>query len=101
MGTQPRAPTPRMTVEEFLASAEGRPGRHELVRGEVVAQAAEQAAHYLIIDPDEMLVIHHQRHGEDILTRILRDGAIALDPPGIEVAVGEIYGGGGYSPAST
>jgi hypothetical protein len=25
----------------------------------------------------------------------------ALDPPGIEVAIGEIYGGGGYSPAST
>ncbi len=173
-----------MTVEEFLAWAEGRPGRHELVRGEVVAQAAERAAHcevklathvalltaikaralpchvvpdgatvrideatayepdamlycgpkrppsamlvenpviivevlspstgrrdqgrkladyfrppsvahYLIIDPDEMLVIHHQRHGEDILTRILREGTIALDPPGLELAVGEIYG---------
>ncbi len=49
-------------------------------------------AHYLIIDPDETLVIHHQRRGEDILTRILREGVIALDPPGIEVAVGEIYG---------
>jgi Uma2 family endonuclease len=58
-------------------------------------------AHYLIIDPDEMLVIHHQRRGDDILTRILREGTIALDPPGIEVAMGEIYGGGGYSPAST
>ena len=58
--------------------------------------------HYLIIDPDEMLVIHHQRRDDDdILTRILRDGAITLDPPGIEVAVGEIYGGDGYSPAST
>jgi len=50
-------------------------------------------AHYLIIDPDEMLVIHHQRRDDDdILTRILRDGAITLDPPGIEVAVGEFYG---------
>jgi Uma2 family endonuclease len=183
-----------MTVEEFLAWAEGRPGRHELVRGEVIAQTAERAAHwkvklathvalltaikaralpchvvpdgatvrideatayepdgmvycgaeappsamlvenpviivevlspstgrrdqgrkladyfrlpsvahYLIIDPDEMLVIHHQRRADDdILTRILRDGAILLDPPGIEVKVAEIYGGGGYSPAST
>ena len=59
-------------------------------------------AHYLIIDPDEVLVIHHQRRADDdILTRILRDGAITLDPPGIEVKIAEIYGGGGYSPAST
>ncbi len=186
MGTQPKAPTPRMTVEEFLAWAEGRPGRYELFRGEVFAQAAERAAHwevklathvallaaikakalpchvvpdgatvridaatayepdamvycgepispdallvenpvvivevlspstgrtdqgrkladyfrlpsvahYLIIDPDEVLIIHHQRHGADILTRILREGTITLNPPGIEVAVGEIYGVG-------
>ena len=187
MSTQPRTPTPRMTVEEFLAWAEGRPGRRELVRGKVIAQAAERAAHwevklathvallaaikaktlpchvvpdgatvqiddttayepdamvfcgpkpppsallvenpviivevlspstgprdqgrkladyfrlpslahYLIIDPDEMLVIHHQRRADDdILTRILRDGAIVLEPPGIEVALGEIYGAG-------
>ena len=190
MSTQPRTPTPRMTVEEFLAWAEGRPGRHELVRGEVVAQAAERAAHwevklathvallaaikakalpchvvpdgatvpgstrrrlmnrtrwsiaesryspdtamlvenpviivevlspstgqrdqgrrlrglfppaercahYLIIDPDEMLVIQHRRRADDdILTRILRDGTIVLDPPGIEVAVGgDLWGG--------
>ena len=46
MSTEPRTPTPRMTVEEFLAWAEGRPGRHELIRGEVVAQAAERAAHW-------------------------------------------------------
>jgi Uma2 family endonuclease len=51
-------------------------------------------AHYLIVDPNEMLVIHHQRRGDDILTRILRDRAIALDPPGIEVALGEIYRAG-------
>ncbi len=51
-----------------------------------------RVAHYLIIDPDKVLVIHHQRHGEDILTRILRDGTIALDPPGMEVKVREIYG---------
>jgi Uma2 family endonuclease len=49
--------------------------------------------HYLIIDPDDVLVIHHQRRDDDdILTRILREGTITLDPPGIEVAVGEFYG---------
>jgi len=184
MGTQPQARTPRKTVEEFLGWAEGRPGRHELMGGEVVAQAAEQAAHlkvklathvallaairakglpchvlpdgaavriddetvyepdglvicgpepppstllfenpviivevlspstgwidqgrkladyfrlpsvaqYLIVNPDAPLVIHHQRHGADILTRIVREGTIRLDPPGMEVEVGEVYG---------
>ena len=188
MSTQPRARTPRMTVDEFLAWAEGRPGRHELMRGQIVAQAAERAAHlkvklamhvallaairakglpchvlpdgaavriddetlyepdglvycgpeapasaltfenpiilveilspstgwidhgrkladyfrlasvahYLIIDPEERLVVHHQRRdGGDILTRILREGTLALDPPGIAVGLTEIYGAEG------
>jgi Uma2 family endonuclease len=180
MGTQPQARTPRMTVEQFLAWAEGRPGRHELMGGEVVSQSAERAAHlkvklaahvallsairakglpchvlpdgaavrvddetvyepdglvicgpepppsallfenpvvivevlspstgwidqgrkladysrlpsvahYFILNPDAPLIIHHQRHGDDILTRIVREGTIRLDPPGMEPAVG-------------
>jgi Uma2 family endonuclease len=38
-------PTPRMTVDEFLAWAEERPGRYELCDGEVVAMSPEQALH--------------------------------------------------------
>ena len=34
-----------MTVDEFLAWAEGRPGRHELVDGEVYAMSPERARH--------------------------------------------------------
>lgn len=48
MGTQPQTPTSRMTVEEYLAWAEGRPGRYELIGGEVVARAAERAAHWKV-----------------------------------------------------
>ncbi|HEX2255917.1 MAG TPA: Uma2 family endonuclease [Afifellaceae bacterium] len=49
--------------------------------------------HYLIVDPEKPLVIHHAR-GEagTIASRILRDGALRLDPPGMEVTVAEIYG---------
>ena len=36
----------RMTVDEFLAWAEDRRGRHELVDGEVVAMAPERARHW-------------------------------------------------------
>ena len=48
--------------------------------------------HYLIVDPDQRLVIHHARSGGDVvMTRILHDGRIALNPPGIEVAVADFY----------
>ena len=48
--------------------------------------------HYLVIDPDKPLVLHHARNADGtILTRIVSDGMIGLDPPGIEIAVGDIY----------
>ncbi len=176
---------PRMTVDEFLVWAEGRPGHYELFRGEVYAMSPEavghaktkgavhaallddirrrglpchalpdgatvridqatayepdalvycgkelpptalevpnpviivevlspstrrvdvslklagyfrlpSVAHYLIVDPTQPLIIHHARGpGDTILTRVITAGSITLDPPGIELAVGEIYG---------
>jgi Uma2 family endonuclease len=50
-------------------------------------------AHYLIVDPDQPLIIHHARGNSDkILTSIVREGAITLDPPGLDLALGDIYG---------
>jgi Uma2 family endonuclease len=50
-------------------------------------------AHYLIVDPLKPLIIHHARQGDDsILTRIVREGAVTLDPPGLELALADIYG---------
>jgi Uma2 family endonuclease len=50
-------------------------------------------AHYLIIDPDRPLIIHHARGvGETILTRIIREGSVLLDPPGLSFELAEIYG---------
>jgi Uma2 family endonuclease len=49
-------------------------------------------AHYLIIDPAKPLVVHHARgSGETILTRVVTQGTIELDPPGLAVAVAAIY----------
>jgi len=182
--TTPKQTPPRMSVDEFLVWAEGRPGRYELIGGEVVAQASERArhwrvklathialaeavrtkgldchvvpdgatvridastayepdaliycgaevppdsmivenpvvvleilspttgrtdkgrkladyfrlpsvVHYLIVDPDAPLIIHHERRGGEIITHILRDGAARLEPPGIDLALGKIYG---------
>ena len=50
-------------------------------------------AHYLIVDPTRPSVIHHARgEGGTILTRIVTEGRIVLDPPGLELALSEIYG---------
>ncbi len=49
-------------------------------------------AHYLIVDPDKPLVVHHARgSGETILTRVVRQGTIELDPPGLAVALADFY----------
>lgn len=49
--------------------------------------------HYLIINTERRLVIHHRRNGEEIATRILGrgEGELALDPPGIKVPVGAFF----------
>ncbi len=48
--------------------------------------------HYLIIRADRRAVIHHRRRGDGgIETRLAAEGWIALDPPGIEIAVENLY----------
>lgn len=51
-------------------------------------------AHYLIVDPLRPLILHHARTaGSDtVLTHIITEGTIALDPPGITLAVADVYG---------
>jgi Uma2 family endonuclease len=40
--------------------------------------------HYLVVRAETRTVVHHQRNeAGDILTRIVRDGPVRLDPPGI------------------
>jgi Uma2 family endonuclease len=49
-------------------------------------------AHYLIVDPTKPMIVHHARGAEGTLvTRIVTEGSITLDPPGMELAVSEIY----------
>jgi Uma2 family endonuclease len=43
--------------------------------------------HYLLVRTRRREVIHHERRGDRIETRIVTAGAIALDPPGIVVAI--------------
>jgi Uma2 family endonuclease len=49
--------------------------------------------HYLIVDPERLPVIHHQRQNDGtILTRLLSEGTLRFDPPGFEVAVNQLLG---------
>ncbi len=48
--------------------------------------------HYLILDPERRVVIHHKRgQGEAIETRVLTNGVARLDPPGFDVAVEALF----------
>ncbi len=49
--------------------------------------------HYLILRTRQRQVIHHRRRddGEGIETRVVAGGAIRLDPPGIAIAVADLY----------
>lgn len=52
----------------------------------------ESVRHYLIVDPDRRVVIHHQRgEGDLIATRIASPGALRLDPPGIDLKVADVF----------
>jgi hypothetical protein len=46
----------------------------------------------LIVDPEKPRIIHHARAtGDSLLTRIVSEGRIELEPPGIEFAMADIY----------
>lgn len=49
-------------------------------------------AHYLVLDPERRVLIYHKRgQGEVIETRILTEGLLRLDPPGLEAPVAEMF----------
>ena len=48
--------------------------------------------HYLILDPVKRLLIHHRRGLEgSVETRIVSDGVLDLSPPGLQIAVPELF----------
>jgi Uma2 family endonuclease len=49
--------------------------------------------HYLIVSARRREIIHHQRAGDAIVSRVVNLGSISLDPPGIAIDLAEIYAG--------
>lgn len=51
--------------------------------------------HYVIVDTDRRLVMHHWRGQAGLITTaICREGEMRLDPPGVTLAVAELFGEG-------
>ena len=47
--------------------------------------------HYLIVRPEQGVIVHHRRvSGSEMLTALVRDGRLSLDPPGLSLDVGPI-----------
>ena len=60
--------------------------------------ALPSVAHYLILDPDSRMLIHHRRRDADVIeTRILHEGTLRLTPPGLELQVADLFGPLDYS----
>ena len=50
--------------------------------------------HYLIVDPEKRLVIHHWRGVSDLIgTRIVSRGTLELSPPGIALSIARFFSG--------
>lgn len=50
--------------------------------------------HYIVVDPEERLVMHFRRKGDVLLPpeEPLTEGTLRLDPPGLEVPVSDMLG---------
>jgi Uma2 family endonuclease len=55
--------------------------------------SVDSIVHYVVIDPAKHLVLHHTRSdGDHVLTKIIREGALAIEEAGVSVAVADIFG---------
>ncbi len=87
-GNAVEVPNPVIVVEVLSPGSEKRDMRDKLA-GYFILPSVE---HYLIIDPDEQLIVHHTRGQGDVRgTRLVREGELRLNPPGIAVAVAEFF----------
>jgi Uma2 family endonuclease len=82
------APSPVVIVEVLSPSTRGRDEGKKLV----AYFSLPSVRHYLIIDPDDRVVVHHRRDKDGrIEPATLRAGALRLDPPGLELDVAELF----------
>jgi Uma2 family endonuclease len=82
-------PEPMIVVEVLSPSTR----RIDVTRKLVDYFRLPSLMHYLIVDLVRPVTLHHARgEGDTIVTRIFSEGIVKLDPPGIEIALSDIFG---------
>jgi Uma2 family endonuclease len=86
-------PEPMIVVEVLSGSTRNR----DLTIKLAGYAALPSVAHYLLVETDRRLVVHHHRvAGEpELRTAIVRQGVLRLDPPGLTLDLDAIYAGTG------
>lgn len=57
-------------------------------------EAMPSVRHYLLIEPDERLVWHFEKQADGLfMPRMVRDGTVLLDPPGVRLDLAAVYAG--------
>jgi Uma2 family endonuclease len=68
-------------------------GRNDNTRKLAGYFAVSSIRHYLVIDPDDRLVVHHERREDGVVvSHILTDGRVTLDTAGLSFGFEELYG---------
>ncbi len=50
-------------------------------------------AHYLVVHDEKKIIVHHRRGDGDIIeTKLVSEGVLSLDPPGLHAPVAEFFG---------
>jgi Uma2 family endonuclease len=81
-------PNPVIVVEILSPSTSIRDVGHKL-SGYFTVRSVQ---HYLIVDTDARMVIHHARaEGGQLITRLATEGVLLLDPPGLELPIAPIF----------
>jgi Uma2 family endonuclease len=83
-------PEPLVVVEVLSPSTRG----GDLTRKLVAYFRVPSVQHYLVFWADRPQVVHHRRweDGQGVETRMLTEGEIRLEPPGISITLAEVYG---------
>lgn len=87
----PNVAEPVVIVEVASPGSE----KDDLARKERAYLGLASLQHYLVVHQDRRAIVHHQRRDDlgGFLTTIVRQGRIPLDPPGIQLALDDVYEG--------
>ena len=81
------APAPMIVVDVLSPSSHGLDTNIKLTGYFRLASVM----HYLIVDLQRRLILHYRRDGAQIALAVVRDGDIALDPPGLAIKLDDIF----------